>query len=368
MSRSPYRYSEYRGRNGSRFRTVLLFIIALLAVLLAAGVAFLIFLGPYIEYGENGIIIHWPWTLDVTDASHPPISSDPLVVDTSPVDIDEEPSLEVEPVEPADPTPAPGPQYTPIGVVEVTEAQLRSGMGPDLALAAGGGAIMVEMKDAYGWLAWQSQAPLAANLGTNADDNRTAQAVRALADSGNFYLVARVTCFRDPILARNHVGPIMTRGGNVWFDKLGLSWTSPANQQAADYLAALCRELADMGFDEVLLDCAGYPNAGEVKVLATDDNRPEDLTAPVSAFLERVSGELAERGVCLGVLTDESLLPGETVLSGLTAEVLAKNAGRVWLDKSVSVQQYTDLLTAAGFDNPGARIVSPNNTVGSWYH
>lgn len=359
--RNPYRYSEYRGRNGGRVRTVLLFIIALLAVLLAAGVAFMAFMGPYIEYTDNGIIIHWPWTLEDGAPSHPPIASDPLEMDSDPIDVTVEPTLEVEP------TADPGSSYIPIGAVEVTEAQVRGGTAVQAVLSAGGGALMVEMKDYYGRLSWQSRAPLAASLGANAGDDLTRQAVRALADSGELYLVAKVTCFRDPLLARNRVGPIMTRGGNVWFDVLGLSWTSPANQQAADYISALCLELADMGFDEVLLDCAGYPNAGEVNVLATSDNRPEDLTVPVSGFLGRVSGELAEKGVCLSVLTDESLLPGEAVLSGLTAEVLAQNVGRVWLAPGVSREQYSAILTTAGLENTSARIVSQNNAVGSWY-
>ena len=161
----------------------------------------------------------------------------------------------------------------------------------------------------------------------------------------------------------------MTRGGNVWHDYQGLSWSSPASQQAVDYLSALCLELADMGFDEILLDSAGYPNSGEVNVLAVSDNRPADLTVPVSAFLERVSGELEARNVRLAVSTDETLLPGNAVLSGLTAGVLAQYAGRVWLSGSASAQQYTDLLAAAGWQDASPRLVVKNalTGAGSWY-
>lgn len=357
--RRQYGYSEYRGRGGGRARTVLLFIIALLAVLLAVGVAFMSFMGQYLEYTENGVIVHWPWAQE--SPTPPPILSDPVEVVTDPVDV--EPTVEPDPT----PTPTPEPQYTPIGAVTVTAAQLRGGSAVQTVLSAGGGALVVEMKNSNGRLAWQSQAALAATLGTNADDNLTAQAVQTLAQTTDLYLVARVTCFRDPVLARNWVGPLMTRGGNVWHDTQGLGWSSPASQQTVDYLSALCQELADMGFDEILLDRAGYPNFGEVNVLATSDNRPEDLTVPVSAFLERITGEMAERGVCVSVLTDETLLPGESVLTGLTADVLARYAGRVWLERSASREQYSTLLGAAGFDNPDARLVSPGNTAGSWY-
>ena len=360
--RNTYGYSEYHGRNGGRTRNVLLFIIALLAVILVAGVAFMAVMGRYLEYTEDGVKIHWPWAQE--SAAPPPIASDPLEVDTGPLDVTVEPTLDV------DPTPSPAPQYEAIGAVTVTTAQLRNGSAAQTVASSGGTALVVEMKDMYGRLAWQSQAPLAAQLGTNASDNLAAQAVQTLSQTTELYLVARIQCFRDPVLARNWVGPIMTRGGNVWFDVMGLSWTSPASQQTVDYLSTLCGELADMGFDEVVLDCAGYPNAGEVNVLATSDNRPADLTVPVSAFLERISGELAAKNVKLGVYTGETLLPGDAVLSGLTATVLAAHADRVWLDPKASADQYNALLSTAGWADFAPRLVVKNafTSAGSWYN
>lgn len=358
--KNKYGYSEYRGRGGGRARMVLLFIIALLAVLLAAGTAFYAMVD--LEYSENGVLIHWPWA-PKESAPLPPIFSDPIQVDTPPVEVTVEPSL------PPEPTPTPPPAYEVIGAVTVTPAQLRSGGAAQMAASAGGTALVVEMKDMNGRLAWPSQAALALQLGTGAADDRTAQAVRELAENTELYLVARVQCFRDPILARNWVGSLMTRGGNVWHDYQGLGWTSPASQQAVDYLSALCLELAEMGFDEIVLDSAGYPNSGEVNVLAVSDNRPADLTVPVSAFLERLSGELAQRDVRLSVATDETLLPGAAVLSGLTAGVLADHADRVWLGGKADSQQYTALLTAAGWTDPAPRLVVKDAVTGagSWY-
>lgn len=358
--RNSYGYSQYHGRGANRTRTVLLFIIALLAILLAAGAAFYAFMGQYLEYTENGVIVHWPWAQE--SASLPPIASDPIALDSESV-------VTVEPTPSPEPTPTPPPAYEPIGAVTVTAAQLKNGTAAQAVAAAGGTALVVEMKDMNGKLAWQSQAPLAATLGVNAADNGAALAVQSLSQTTDLYLVARVQCFRDPVLARNWVGPLMTRGGNVWHDYQGLGWSSPASQQTVDYLSALCLELADMGFDEILLDSAGYPNSGEVNVLAVSDNRPADLTAPVSAFLERISGELEARNVRLAVSTDETLLPGNAVLSGLTAGVLAQHAGRVWLSGSASAQQYTDLLTAAGWQDTAPRLVVKNalTGAGSWY-
>lgn len=356
-----YGYQEYRGRGGGRARTVLLFIIALLAVLLAAGVAFMVVMREYIEYTDQGIKINWPWLGEASSA--PPAFSDPVVIVTDDV------VVTLEPTPDPTPTPTPEPQYNPVAAVTVTAAQLRDGSAAQRVANAGGNTLVVEMKGANGKLAWQSQAELAATLGANAADNKTAEAVQALAQAGDLYLVARVQCFRDPGMANGRIGTLMTKGGNIWYDRTGICWSSPANTQAVDYISALCLELTDMGFDEILLDSAGYPYDGEVKVLATSDNRPEDRTIPVSAFLARLSEELKGKGVCLSVYAGERLLPGEEVYSGTTAAVLAQNAGRVWLDARVDRAHYENLLTANGLDNPAARIVAPAAVAGegSWY-
>lgn len=359
--KNRYGYHEYRGRGGGRGRTVLIFIIALLAVLLAAGAAFYALVD--LEYTDTGVRISWRGGR-TAEQTPPPIASDPVVVVTNPVVVTVEPSVE------PTPTPTPELEYPPIAAVTVTLDQLRGGTAAQVVTNAGGNALAVEMKNIKGKLAWQSQVPLAAQLGVNAQDNTAAQAMRELAQSSELYLVARVQCFRDPVLALNGVGTLMTRGGNIWLDAQGVRWSSPANQQAVDYLSALCLELADMGFDEIVLDHGGYPNFGEVHVLATSDNRPEDLSAPVSAFLGRIAGELKEKGVRLGVSTDETLNPGDAVKTGLTAAVLGQNAGRVWLEGSASASQYSALLAAVnGWEDTAPRLVSKGTPVagGSWY-
>ena len=259
--KNQYGYQEYRGRGGGRGRMVLLFIIALLAVLLAAGTAFYLLVD--IEYTPNGMVIHWPWVQE-SEAPQPTPTAPPL------------PSVSVEVVDPSPsveptPTPTPEPVYEPIAAVTVTTAQLRDGSAAQAVAAAGGNALVVEMKGIKGRLAWQSETALAAALWANAADNLTAQAVGELAENSDLYLVARIQCFRDPLMASGWVGSLMTRGGNLWHDAQGVGWSSPASREAVDYLSALCLELAEMGFDEILLDSASYPDFGEVNVLATGE-------------------------------------------------------------------------------------------------
>lgn len=360
--RNRYGYQEYRGRGGGGRSSVLIFIIVLLAVLLIAGVVFMIVMGDYITYTRDGMEIHWPWLPQ--ESSAPPVFSDPVVIESDDMVVTVEPTPE------PTPTPAPEPVYDPLAAVTVTVGQLQNGTAAQAVTGAGGSALVVEMKAADGKLAWQSQTELAASLNANAADNSAADAIRELAQNGNLYLVARVHCFKDQNLVNAGIGTLLTPWGNVWYDFYGARWSSPANRQAADYLSALCLDLADMGFDEILLDDAGYPWQGEVNVLATDDSRPEDRTVPVAAFLQRIAGELKEKDVRLSVYVYEELLTDEEVYSGLTASVLAQNAGRVWLDSRTSREHYESVLSAAGLDNLTARVVVPADAAaegGSWY-
>ena len=353
--RNRYGYQKYRGRVGGR--PVLIFMIVLLAVLLIAGIVVMINMGDYIRYTAEGIEINWPW-MD-RKPSAPPVFSDPLVIETGDIVVTVEPAPEL--------------VYAPrsiLNAVTVTAEQLRGGTAAQAVADAGGNALVVDMKAVTGRLAWQSRTELAAALLVNAEDDGVADAIRELARDGELYLVARVHCFGDPVLTNAWIGTLMSTQGRIWYDLHGIGWSSPANRETADYLSALCLELADMGFDEILLDDAGYPCLGEVDELATDDNRPEDRTVPVAAFLRRLSGELEEKGVYLSVYAYEKLTPGGVIYSGLTASVLARSAGRVWLDESVDREYYESILSAAGMERLTARVVVPaagDGVSGSWY-
>ena len=359
--RNRYGYQEYHGRGSGR--SVLIFIIVLLAVLLIIGVVFMFVMGDYIKYTATGIEIDWPWRNQ--EPSAPPVFSDPVVIETEDLVVTVGPTSEPTSGPSSGPTSEPTDppaQYEPLAAVTVTTDQLRFGSAAQAVTNAGGNALVVEMKAITGKLAWQSQTELAISLNVNAANNGVADAIRELAQSGDLYLVARVHCFRDRSLANARIGALTTNGGRIWYDFYGASWSSPANRQAADYLSALCLELAEMGFDEILLDDAGYPCEGEVNALATNDNRPMDRTAPVSDFLQRLAGELEEKDVRLSVYAYDKLTAGDEVYSGMTADLLARNADRVWLDKRVDRERYESLLSAAGLDDLDARMVAPAAT------
>lgn len=263
-----------------------------------------------------------------------------------------------------DPTQAPSqaPVVEEIRAVEVTAAQLLDGSAQQLAQQTGCNALVVEMKGEWGKLQWPSQAALAGQLGAVASTQSLSDTLAALSQQG-LYLVAQVDCFRDQALSASNVGGslLMTRGGNRWYDSKGMSWVSPVSQQVRNYLAQLCVELSQMGFDELMLDSAYFPDQGEIHVLAQSDNYPQDRAAVVDEFWSQLSQALQDSDVVLSVQVRGDSVTEAGQSSGMTPQLLEQYAQRVWctLD-GVDQTQVQTVLTQAGVEQ--ARQITGQET------
>lgn len=333
-------------------------IIVLLAlVLVAFGV--LLAMGGRIEYTDTGVHLVLPWREKASDR---PDQQDDLSAGKPPVFVVEDPEEPEESNDPSsEPTAEPSrePEITPappiIGAVEVTDIDLVEGRAAELVAAADGNALVIEMKDSGGRVYWNSETALpgafADPRGSATDKAEVAAAIKELAEGEGLYLVARFVCFRDQVLAASWEGiTLKTKGGNVWYDSKGLRWVSPASEQVRDYMIDLCLELAELGFDEILLDCAGYPWFGETHVLATDERRPEDLYAPVELFWKELKQALAQRGVLLSAVANNSVAYGIDELSGVTPDLLDHYADRVWAESLPGNSPLADRLVTVGGD------------------
>ena len=347
---SRYRYREYRGRRGGDGGRFLRVLVILLAVLLAAALIFTLFLGKYVEYTDGGVRLSfsWPWEKEGAEPSLPPVPSSPLVVVT--------PEPTPTPTPEAAPTVSEEPVFLPVAV-EVTAAHLADGTAAHRVKEAGGNCLVVEMKNEYGRINWPSRVKNTIGLPTGVAE-AAAKAVKDLDAAGELYLVARVNCFRDQTLSNaGRGGPLLTGGGKIWYDSDGLRWVSPASEDVRTYLTALFVELAELGFDEILLECAGYPYYGETHALATDGLRPEVPAQPVEAFWRQLREELAARNVRLSLLVTEAMITGADACSGIDAGLLARYADRVWVPLSAEGTDYAALLFDAGMDRAAERLV-----------
>lgn len=333
-------YRGYQGRGGGA-STFLKLIVCILAILVVGGGGYLLALN------NGGALPSWLPQGQTTDTPQTPASDTPTQ--------EPDPSDSPQP----SPTPSQAPETEEIRAVDVTVSQLLDGSAQTLAQQTGCDAVVVEVKGEGGKLQWPSQAALARQLGTVSTTQSLTQALSALS-AQDIYLVARVDCFRDQALAAANVGGslLMTRSGNRWYDFMGMSWVSPVNTQVRQYLVELCVELSEMGFDELVLDSAYFPDQGEVHVLAQSTNYPQTRATVVEQFWQEVTQALEGSQVRLSAqVRGDSLVEGG-VTSGMTPQLLAQYTQRVWvtLNKATTQTQVTRALTQAGMD-PSRQLV-----------
>lgn len=301
-------YDAYHGRN--RFGTFLKVLIVVLVLLLAAAVAALLFLEPYFVYSSDGVRLELPFFQNKDDPD--PDTSAPAVVVTTPQ---------------ATQTPEPEPEFR--GVM-LNRTALYDGTAPSQAEQAGATAVIFDMKADDGTLGYISQQALAQETQVSASDPAINAAVQLL-NSGDLYTVARVSCFRDNTVPREHGSISIPKSSGNWRDDADYRWLSPASAEARAYVTGICRELAELGFDEILLDNCGFPTRGNLDNIRTSDNyNPDDLTGPLETFFQELDAALADYpDVAVSVVSSQSVLSGQSDGSGQTISLLEKQADRV---------------------------------------
>lgn len=192
-------------------------------------------------------------------------------------------------------------------------------------VAAGYDGVVLSMKDPDGTLGYVSALALAADIHASSGDPDRNQALRVLNDTPGLYTVAQVSCLRDGALVAAEPDLGLHRvSGSPWRDEAGQTWLDPTQETVQTYLIGLCRELAGLGFDEILLTHCAYPTQGETDTLRDTAERE----AALATFCRRLQGALADEDVTLSIQGQgDSGSPDAP--SGQTTGLLA-TFGRVW--------------------------------------
>lgn len=125
------------------------------------------------------------------------------------------------------------------------------------------------------------------------------QGFMALLKEHHIYTIARIACFKDPILAREKTELALKKpDGTAVTDGNGLAWVNPCRQEVWDYLVELGREAAKIGFDEVQFDYVRFPigkDAREADYGMEMTSRQKRLT--IRNFLSYATTSLHEEGI-----------------------------------------------------------------------
>lgn len=132
-------------------------------------------------------------------------------------------------------------------------------------------ALVVDIKDYSGLISYDANLPMVDEYKTEEIKINDLNAfVRKFHDAG-IYLVARITVFQDPALAKarpdlavkEKVDGILPEAYPVWHDKKGLAWSDPTSKEVWDYNIAIAKDLAEKGFDEINFDYIRFPTDGD---------------------------------------------------------------------------------------------------------
>ena len=351
--RRPYGYGSYRGR--SRGRTALKVLIGVLAAVLILVVVGAFLLEPYLVYTSDGVRVDLPFGQDGENTPGQPQPSEDLSVVV------------------VTPTLTPAPQT--FRAVTLPLSALTDGTAAAQAEAAGADAVVFDMKADDGTLAYVSNLEEAMDAGASASDPGLNDAIRTLT-AGDLHVVARVSCFRDNTVPYyNNRTALRTAIGN-WRDAGNYRWLSPGRAAARSYVAGVCRELASLGFDELLLDHPAFPTQadGTLTNLTVGEAYPtDDLAGQVELFYSEVRSALADYpATMLSIVSTPEVLAGTDNQSGQTAAQLAEYADRIWVQADeAQAASGAAALTAAGMEDAGDRMVRitdalPAGGTGCW--
>jgi hypothetical protein len=162
--------------------------------------------------------------------------------------------------------------------------------------------VELDIKDENGEVAFHTLAPrLARQIGSAKryyDPKKTAE---KLHEQG-IYVVGRVVCFEDPILAEKRPElAIQTTSGGVWQNHAGLGWTNPYDKRVWDYNLSVAKAAVRAGFDEIQFDYVRFPSDGDIESAVFPGKRPEAMATTIARFVHYATNRLRPLGARVSV-------------------------------------------------------------------
>lgn len=196
--------------------------------------------------------------------------------------------------------------------------------------AAKGNALVLQMKPPSGSLTWKSGVVMAESFEVNGS-LELEETIRDLkAEYSGLRFVAVVSCCVDSLMAERYAAlALKTAGGDPYADGSG-GWVDPYSTTLRDYLGSLCRELADMGFDEIAFSYLQMPvTTAELNFSAQLSTDPT-ATDAVMSLAQYLRSALSDRSVELDIiLSADSALQGSGGTTGQDLTLLGKLFARL---------------------------------------
>ena len=304
-------YRNYRGRTSKgKIALAVLLVFIILAALSALAMQ------RYIAYDENGT----PFFRLSERQTDPAPSAEEAPPVQSP---DSSDSLEIIVQEPEEPEAPPVFQIYSLTTAPLTPATWEAARA-EMGDAFGG--VTVTLKDARGTVYFASQTAAEKAVKTV---QGTTEALRTITGDEDLYAIARLSCLPDafaPYMNNNPMG-LKKKSGQM-FRSGGTTWLDPGKPASRAYLCGLVREIAELGFDEILLTDTGSPIQGE---LDTINYGSDPIEGSLSLLWQDLLQTLEPYGVKLSIELPESVISdGQEAASGLVLARAVSCADRIY--------------------------------------
>ena len=164
---------------------------------------------------------------------------------------------------------------------------------------------------------------------------------------------ASVSCLQDFKAAKADVEGrgLKNTGGYIFYDGNNSLWLDPAKPSTREYVCALAKEIAELGFDELLLTDFSYPTVGKINKINYNTDVP--LANNLDLLLVELNTALEPYDILLSIEVPETVIAeGPDTVAGLDVSRLAGRVDRIYAAvEPERVEALAELVTqAAGED------------------
>lgn len=142
--------------------------------------------------------------------------------------------------------------------------------------------VVIDIKDWSGYVAYDTKVSEVEKYKAESIRIKDISSLVQKLHEEEIYLIARLTIFQDPILARARPDLAIhsnfklsasafssssshLSSSSLWLDNKGLAWIDPAAKECWDYNIAIAKEVVELGFDEINFDYIRFPSDGNLR-------------------------------------------------------------------------------------------------------
>ncbi len=321
-------YHSYRGKGGGGKGALTV----LLCLILLAAVGFLVVQRYAVYEADGGVRFDLPWRKEPTQPEPPKENAPDEAPDGLEIIVEQPPKEE----------------KRELHAQELDQSVLRGSAAPTLsALPDEINAVAVRVKNEAGELLYDSSLTEAVEAGAVRGGSISRAAIADLTGS-DYYTIARINALHDSIYSFAHMSDaaVLQRQhpGYIWYAPDSTFYLAPEKPAARQYIAAIARECAELGFRELLFDGFGYPSAGRLSNI-DDSTRGMTMQEALDALAAELRESVSEYDVKLSVLLDaETVLAGGDERTGQSLAALAERFDRIYVP--TDAEQLPALRTA----------------------